>query len=53
METVDSIPISDKTSDEIMSDVEHGKSMMGFSDSHILSRYRLILVLISLLSPFP
>nr|XP_018624828.1 uncharacterized protein LOC108944362 isoform X1 [Nicotiana tomentosiformis] len=38
MENVDSIPTSDKTSDEIMSDVEHGKSMMGFSDRHILSR---------------
>ncbi|OIT00712.1 hypothetical protein A4A49_12621 [Nicotiana attenuata] len=34
-----SIPTSDKPSDEIMPDVEHGKSMVGFTDRHILSQY--------------
>ncbi|OIT35990.1 hypothetical protein A4A49_61238, partial [Nicotiana attenuata] len=39
MENEDSISTSDKTSDEIMPDVEHGKSTMGFIDRHNLSRY--------------
>ncbi|OIT23652.1 hypothetical protein A4A49_37167, partial [Nicotiana attenuata] len=39
MENEDSIPTSDKTSDEIMPDVEHGKSTTGFIDRHNLSRY--------------
>nr|XP_009763465.1 PREDICTED: uncharacterized protein LOC104215376 [Nicotiana sylvestris]XP_009763466.1 PREDICTED: uncharacterized protein LOC104215376 [Nicotiana sylvestris]XP_009763467.1 PREDICTED: uncharacterized protein LOC104215376 [Nicotiana sylvestris]XP_009763468.1 PREDICTED: uncharacterized protein LOC104215376 [Nicotiana sylvestris] len=38
-ENEDSIPTSDKTSDEIIPDVEHGKSTMGFIDRHNLSRY--------------
>lgn len=39
MKNEDSIPTSDKPSDKIMPDVEHGKSTVGFTDRHILRQY--------------